>query len=123
MVFPVPREATKRSGRLKVDESVTILLPELASNSDLFLSSFLSAELANVYGIPLRVRRTAAIPKGEPFFLMGGASNPLVRQYCEARSIQASSGASRPEGYVLDVTDQAVAIMGTDKPGAFYGLQ
>jgi Glycosyl hydrolase family 20, domain 2/Glycosyl hydrolase family 20, catalytic domain len=123
MIFPVPREVTERSRRLKVDESVVILAPELASSSDLFLASFLSAELASQYGIPLRVRRTAAIPKAQRFILMGDVSNPLVRQYGEAHGIHAASGAPRSEGYVLDATDHSVVIVGNDKPGAFYGLQ
>ncbi|HEX5412742.1 MAG TPA: beta-N-acetylhexosaminidase [Terriglobia bacterium] len=123
MIFPVPREVTKQNGRLTVDESAVILVPELASSSDLFLASFLSAEMASQYGMPLRVRRTNAIPKAEQFFLMGDASNPLVRRYQETRGIQASDGAARPEGYVLDATERSVAILGNDKPGAFYGLQ
>lgn len=123
MILPVAREVAKRDGRLKVDESVVILVPELASSSDLFLASFLSGEMATRYGMPLRVRRTSSIPKDERFFLMGDASNPLVRRYRETRGIQASDGAARPEGYVLDATEQAVAILGNDNPGAFYGLQ
>ena len=58
MILPVAREVAKRDGRLKVDESVVILVPELASSSDLFLASFLSGEMATRYGMPLRVRRT-----------------------------------------------------------------
>jgi Glycosyl hydrolase family 20, domain 2/Glycosyl hydrolase family 20, catalytic domain len=123
MVFPVPREVTKQSGRLKVDASVDILVPELASSSDLFLASFLTAELAGHYGIPLRVRRTATIPKDQRFILMGDVSNPLVRQYQEARDIHAAGGAQQSEGYVLDATERGVVIVGNDKPGAFYGLQ
>jgi hypothetical protein len=123
MIFPVPREVTRRGGRLKVDTSVEILVPELASNSDLFLASFLSAELATLHGIPLRIRRAAAIPKSQRFILMGDTSNPLVRQYREAHGIRAGSGALQSEGYVLDATDQGAAILGSDKPGAFYGLQ
>jgi Glycosyl hydrolase family 20, catalytic domain/Glycosyl hydrolase family 20, domain 2 len=122
MIFPVPREVTRRSGRLEVDESLVILVPELASDSDLFLASFLSAELASQYGIPLIVRHAATIPKAQPFILMGDASNPLVRQYRETHGIHTSNGNPRPEGYVLDATDQAVAILGSDEPGAFYGL-
>lgn len=123
MIFPVPREVSRRSGRLKVDESVAILVPELASDSDLFLASHLSAELANNYGVPVRVSRTVKIPKAQRFFLLGSASNPLVSQYREAQSLQSPSGVSQPEGYVLDATDQSVAILGNDDPGAFYGLQ
>lgn len=123
MIFPVPREVTKHDGRLKVDESVVILVPELASTSDLFLASFLSAEMASQYGMALRIRRTSTIPKAERFFLMGDASNPLVRQYREARGLHASSGSAQPEGYVLDATEQSVVVLGNDRPGAFYGSQ
>ncbi|HET9180430.1 MAG TPA: beta-N-acetylhexosaminidase [Terriglobia bacterium] len=123
MIFPVPREVTRQDGRLKVDGSTVILVPELASSSDLFLASFLSAEMANHYGLPLRVRRATAIPKAERFFLLGDASNPLVRQYRETRGIQGPSGSAQPEGYVLDATEQSVAVLGNDRPGAFYGVQ
>ena len=123
MIFPTPREVTRRNGRLKVDESVVILLPELASSSDLFLASFLSAELANQHGIALRTHRTASIPKTQRFILMGDTSNPLAQQYRKTHGIHAARGASGAEGYVLDASDQSVAILGVDKPGAFYGLQ
>jgi len=123
MILPIPREVRMRSGRLKVDESVAILVPEIASDSDLFLASFLSAELANEYGVPLKIHRVAAIPKAQRFILMGSISNPLVRQYRAAHGIKASSDAPGPEGYVLDASDQGVAILGSDEPGAFYGLQ
>ena len=53
MFFPTPRQVNKRSGRLQLDANVEILVPELASDSDLFLASFLSADLADQYGIPL----------------------------------------------------------------------
>jgi Glycosyl hydrolase family 20, domain 2/Glycosyl hydrolase family 20, catalytic domain len=122
MILPVPREVNKRSGRLKVDASVVILVPELASSSDLFLASFLSAELADQHGIPVRVRHVAAIPKAQRFILMGDASNPLVRQYRAAHAIRSGNGTPGPEGYVLDATDHGIAILGSDKPGAFYGL-
>ncbi|MGA8185988.1 MAG: hypothetical protein WB819_20355, partial [Terriglobia bacterium] len=71
MIFPLPRKVTKQSGRLKVDASIAILVPELASSSDLFLASFLSAELADLHGIPVRIRHAAAIPKAQRFILMG----------------------------------------------------
>lgn len=123
MIFPLPRKMTKQSGRLKVDASVEILLPELASSSDLFLASFLSAELAGRYGIPLRISRVAAVPKTQRFFLMGDEANPLVQQYRKAHGIHDASDGPGAEGYVLDATDRGVAILGRDPAGAFYGLQ
>ena len=123
MFFPTPRQVNKRSGRLQLDANVEILVPELASDSDLFLASFLSADLADQYGIPLKIRRAAAIPKTRRYILMGDASNPLVREYREAHGIRALSEAPAHEAYVLDATDRAVAVLGSDRPGAFYGLQ
>ncbi len=123
MIFPIPREVSRQNGRLKVDESLVILAPELATDSDLFLASFLSAELASRYGIALRIRHAASLAKTQRFILMGDTSNPLLRQYREAGDTRSASGAPGPEGYVLDATDRCVAITGADKPGAFYGLQ
>ena len=123
MIFPLPRKVTKQSGRLKVDSSVVILAPELASSSDLFLASFLSAELADQYGTPLRIRHAAAIPKAQRFILLGDGANPLVRQYRETRGIHVEGGVPGAEGYVLDATGEGVAVLGHDPAGAFYGLQ
>ncbi|HKT12863.1 MAG TPA: beta-N-acetylhexosaminidase [Terriglobia bacterium] len=123
MIFPLPRKVTKQSGRLKVDPSVLILAPEVASSSDLFLASFISAELADQYGTPLRIRHTAAIPKTQRFILIGDEANPLVQQYRRARGIQFEDGVPGTEGYVLDATGQGVAVVGRDPAGAFYGLQ
>src|SRR5579863_7911217 len=102
MIFPLPRKVTKQGGRLKVDASVEILLPELASSSDLFLASFLSAELAGQYGIQIRIRHAAAVPKTQRFILMGDEANPLVQQYCQAHGIRVAGDAPGAEGYVLD---------------------
>ena len=123
MIFPLPRKALKQSGRLKVDASVEILVPELASSSDLFLASFLSAELADQHGIPLRIRHVNALPKAQHFILMGDEANPLVQQYRKTHGIDIASDNPGAEGYVLDATDRGVTILGRDQAGAFYGLQ
>lgn len=123
MILPIPREVRERNGRFKIDESVTILLPELASSSDRFLASFLSADLANVYGIPVRVRHVSQLPKAQRFILMGDKANPLVGQFRESSGISLGRGGNAAEGYVLEATDRNIAVLGNDQAGAFYGLQ
>lgn len=123
MILPIPREVKKRRGRLKLDPYVTILVPEVASSSDLFLASFLSAELADAHGVPLRIQHVATIPKNQRFILMGSVSNPLVRQYRASHGVDASADTPGTEGYVVDAGDRGVAVLGSDDSGAFYGLQ
>ncbi|HET7214404.1 MAG TPA: beta-N-acetylhexosaminidase [Terriglobia bacterium] len=123
MIFPLAREVTKQNGRLKVDPAVVILVPELASSSDLFHASLLSAELADQHGIPLRIRHSASIPKAQRFILIGDEANPLVQQYRRTRGVQAPDDRQHAEGYMLDATSQGVAVLGRDPAGAFYGLQ
>ena len=93
MTFPIPREVTHRNGRFKVDPFVSILVPHVASSSDLFLARFISAELANVYGMPLKIRHVERIPKGQRFILIGSTANPLVQQYRQAHGINVSADA------------------------------
>lgn len=123
MTFPIPREVKERNGRFKVDPFVAILVPQVASSSDLFLARFISTELANLYGVPLKIRHVERIPKGQRFILIGSTANPLVQQYRQAHAINASADVPGREGYVLDADERAVAILGSDEAGAFYGLQ
>ncbi len=119
VVFPKPRHMEFSPPRLKLDDSVPILLPVQPSPGDRFLAQFLTAELSDRYGIALHVKTVSSLPAGGSFILLGSAANPLVRQYV-ASHVQPPA---EREGYLLDGTDRVAVVAGADDAGAFYGLQ
>ena len=118
-IFPDPREFHESSANFALDGSAAILAPEAASEHDLFLARFLTAELSDRHGVALPTQRVSSIPTMGRFILMGSMENPLVREYCARLGIESHT----PEGYVLDVSDRAVLVAGSDDAGAFHGLQ
>ncbi len=118
-IFPKPRQIEVRSEWLKLDKSISILLPQQPSSDDLSLGRFLTAELSDRFGVALQMKQVANLPEKGPFILLGAVSNPLVRQYCS----RYPQPPSEKEGYTLNVDQQAAVVAGTDASGAFYGLQ
>jgi hypothetical protein len=120
-IFPEPREAVRRSGVFRLESSVPVLLPMVASQADVQLAGLLLADLADKYGLALTTQRASTLPAAGPFIVMGAAGNALIRGYLEKRGTEAAVHA--PEGYLLEVNERAVVIAGADEAGAFYGLE
>ena len=106
-----------------VDESVSILVPENASEQDLSLAKDLVREMSDKYSIALRIRAVSEIPDTGRSFLMGTLNNKLIRMYCSSRNMELSGDKPGPEGYYLHSGKNIVVIAGRDDPGAFYGFQ
>jgi hypothetical protein len=90
-IFPAPREFQASGATFALDSSVAILVPATASNHDLFLARFLTAELSDRHQVALPTRRVDAIPMTGRFILMGSMENPLVREYCVRLGINSSA--------------------------------
>lgn len=123
IIFPLPQEIETLSAHFPLDESVRIVLPEQASANDLFLARSLMAELSDRFGLALKLERASRLPDGKRVILMGGITNPLVREYCARHHLEVSETKPGREGYLLQVTPEIVLIAGSDERGAFYGLQ
>jgi hypothetical protein len=122
-IFPEPQEIHVSGAPFVLDENVSIILPQKASEADLRLASLLSAELSDRHGFAIRVKSVQGLPTGRRIVLIGTISNPLVKEYCTNHHLELNPSKPGPEGYVLSVTRQAVVVAGCDEPGAFYGLQ
>ena len=139
VVWPEPQEMELGGDGFAIDEGVLLVVPEHASERDLFLARFLSAELADRFRVALPVKRLADIPKGARAIVMGDASNPLVQE--EAARLEEAFGRGEKaervspdyawdpardlpeEGYLLLVSSDRIVISGRDGAGAFFGLQ
>lgn len=119
IVFPKPREIAVLGERLKLRETVLILLPSAPSAGDLFLAQCLTAELSDRYGVALHTAHVSSLPADGAFILLGTTANPLVREYLRGHD----QPPAEKEGYILEVNGRAAVVAGTDASGAFYGLQ
>ena len=119
LIFPEPQKMTVLPNGFPVDEQVPVLVPESAGADDVSLARQLIAELSDRYRVPLHIQAVSSLPRGR-FILLGSASNPLVRQYLAANHMEAPA---RAEAYLLRAGPDAVAVVGNDAAGAFYGLQ
>lgn len=122
-VFPIPREAEYHDGYFKLNEETVILIPSIPGEQDKFLSQFLVSELAEKYGLVLKVKKKSGIAGLKNFILIGSIDNPLVESFASANNIPVTAGNPGPEGYFLKVAKSGIGILGSDDQGAFYGLQ
>jgi hypothetical protein len=120
LIFPEPQKMTVAAGSMRLDDSVAVVVPQAASETDLSLARALAAEVSDRFGVALRVERRASLPSGR-FILMGTAKNPLVRAYLASKRL--SDPPAKPEGYSLRSGPDSVVVASNDDNGAFYGMQ
>ncbi|MEO7145735.1 MAG: beta-N-acetylhexosaminidase, partial [Bryobacteraceae bacterium] len=122
-IFPLPREIHARNNNFTIDDRVVVALPMKASAHDAQLAEILVDDAIDRYHVAIHTIRTPRLPHGARMIVMGTWSNALVAEYCAAHHIAISANNPGAEGYVLDVSPEAVLIAGSDDRGAFHGLQ
>jgi len=123
LIFPVPQHLKMTSGNFILDESVSIIIPEEASENDNFLARSLANELSDKYGLAIKTKISSGIPEGEKAIVIGSFTNPLIRKYIDDNGLELTDKNPGPEGYILQVKPQLIIVAGRDDAGAFYGLQ
>jgi len=123
LIFPIPQDQQLTSELFKVDEQVSILVPQKATPHDLFLARFLVREFSDKYGIALKIESSNQIPTNRKVMVMGTLGNPLINDYCKKRNIQINQNSPGKEGYILNVNANLILIGGFDDSGSFFGLQ
>ena len=123
LIFPVPQHMEVSNEVFILDESVSIVISQHASEKDILLANFLVRELSDKYGVALKIETLADIPKNRKLMIMGTADNSLIKKYCKENNVELSSKNPGPEGYILQVKNNTIIVGGSDDQGAFYGLQ
>jgi hypothetical protein len=123
LIFPKPQEISSSGGDFVLDNQVRIVVPSDASEQDLLLAGLLANELADRFGMFLKIERITKLDANKRVILMGSIRNPLVRRYCSEMDLTASMGSLGPESYTLRTHENIVLAAGSDDRGAFYGLQ
>ena len=122
-VFPIPREADYFDKYFPLSEDTTVLLPAKPGKQDSFFAQLIVSELAEKYGLVLKIKKVSKLAENKNFILIGSISNPLVRNYATINNIQISAKNPGPEGYFLKVNGSGICILGSNDQGAFYGFQ
>ena len=123
LIFPLPQEIQLTDNKFDLDETISIIVPQTMTESDIFLARFLVRELSDKYGIAVQIESRSDIPAGRKLVLMGRFDNPLILAYCKENRLEVSSQNPGAEGYILHVSSDKIIIAGSDDQGAFYGLQ
>jgi hypothetical protein len=123
VIFPIPQQMTLTGESFSVDETVSILIPETASDQDLSLAKALVRELSDKYSVAIKIKAVTDIPKTGRYIIMGTLNNSLVRKYCSENKIELTEKKPGPEGYLLRTGNNIVVVAGYDDHGAFYGFQ
>ena len=123
LIFPVPQELKINQEAFILDESISILIPDNASDPDISLAKMLVRELSDKYGIALKIKAVSEIPASGKAIIMGTLNNPLIRKYCSSNKMEPTEKKPGKEGYLMHVGNNIIVIAGWDDPGAFFGLQ
>jgi len=123
-IIPQPQKMALANGSFAVDSRVVVLVPASARPEELRGANALVAELEQYWGITLRILRGDTPPPGKRCIVIGrGGRSPYIRRLCEQAGVEVTPRKPGPEGYVLQITPNRVAIVGSDDRGAFYGVQ
>jgi hypothetical protein len=123
LIFPIPQQLRVTQEAFLVDESISILVPENASEADINLAKALVRELSDKYGVAIKIKEVTDIPGAGRSVIMGTLNNPLVRRYCSENKLELTDKKPGPEGYQLNVSNNLIVVAGYDDQGAFFGLQ
>jgi len=123
LIFPIPQQIQVTKDAFVVDEAISILVPENASEKDISLARVLVRELSDKYGVALKIKACSSMPMNGKAVLMGSVNNPLIRKYCIDHKLELTEKKPGSEGYILHVDNNLILIAGWDDPGAFFGLQ
>jgi hypothetical protein len=123
LIWPEPREISTSGSEFVLDNDVRVVVPEKASEEDLFLASSLISELSDRFGLHLKIQRANRVSANQRAIVMGSIENPLVRRACAEMGLTPGVLGPGPEGYLLRTGSNIALAAGNDDSGAFYGFQ
>ncbi|MBN1673932.1 MAG: beta-N-acetylhexosaminidase [Kiritimatiellae bacterium] len=124
VLVPQPQEMTLGNGAFVIGPDVAVLLPATLEPEELRGPNILVEELETYWGVKIPVVHADEAPAGRRCIVIGrGGQTPLIRGACAEAGVEVTAQKPGPEGYALHVTPTRIAVVGSDKPGAFYGVQ
>ncbi len=124
VVAPMPQEMQVRDGEFVVRPKTLIVVGTQATEEDKRSADRLAEELRDYFHIDTTVVPSARQSEAAPCIVVGRpATNAMLADMLKARGLNVDGKSPGPEGYVLDVRPDGIALAGSDAAGAWYGVQ
>lgn len=119
-IIPAPKKVTPGTETFTLDSNAYILLCDPASKSDKFAADLLRGEIKSRLALDIPVLDDSR-PAGSQI-LIGAKSNPLAKLSAQLHGIDVAT-LGTPEGYVININNNSILLLGADADGAFYAVQ
>jgi glycosyl hydrolase family 20 len=122
-IFPEPDQISYSERQFHITGDVVILVPPEPTAHELLLARSLRNEIADWYGLILKIERASDVVQSRRAIVMGNSDRQLVRAGLSRLGASTDSRPDKPESYTLHVRPDLVVVAGADTRGAFYGFQ
>ena len=121
-IIPTPHEVSRTSQVFKLTSQTRIILGEHATPADEFAAQQINARLSDLHRSPLRIVREETVRKiSTDFIFLGSPQSSFSRGWLKMRKAVLTQQ-MKEEGYLLEVSQDAVVIVAESPRGRFYGV-
>ena len=121
-LIPTPQEMTASSQFFKLTSQTLVILGERSTASDQFAARQINVRLSELRKGPVHIVAEESVRKiSKNFIFLGSPQSPFAKRWLKERRLTLTT-AMREEGYVLEVSQDEIAIIGESMSGRFYGV-
>jgi hypothetical protein len=121
-IIPTPQQVEPRAGVFKVTAQTRIVLGEGSLREDLFAAEQINQRLKELKSRALNVVNEQSVRKlSANYIYIGTPRGAFAREVLHARGV-APTVQMKEEGYVLDIENNGVVLVGESSRGRYYGV-
>jgi len=121
-VIPTPQQLTAKASPFRITSQVRIILGEGTSTDDAFAADQINAQLEELKSLRLKIAREQSVRRiSSAYIFVGSPQSSFARRWLEERKLKLGREL-KDEGYILDVDQDGVVIIGESPTGRFYGV-
>ncbi len=121
-IIPTPQRVVRTPQVFKLTSQTRIILGEHATPADEFAAQQINARLAELHRNPLRIVREESIRRISTDFIFLGSPRSAYAKVWLKREKAVLHAQMEGEGYLLEVSQDAVVIVAESPGGRFYGV-
>lgn len=121
-IIPTPQRVVRTPQVFRLTSQTRIILGGHSTPADEFAAQQINARLSELHRSPLRIVREESLRKiSTDFIFLGSPQSPFVKEWLKKQKAVLSPQ-MKDEGYLVDVSQDAVVIVGESPQGRFYGV-
>jgi hypothetical protein len=123
-IFPIPSDVRIQRGQFSLSDDVSVLVPHEPTDEDLFLAHALRDEIADWFGLILKIERAYGLTQDRRAIVMGIRDRHLVQAALNSAGVVNSlEPSAEPESYTLHVRPHIAVVSGSESRGVSHGFQ